>query len=142
MQLYVDHHSTRMFVLFVCSMLAQIPNELIEMANKNSDKSGAWWSTAVAFGALALLVFIGRFGIKAIKAIVLDHKELQKQHIETLKETLTTTQKIASENANLVRRYDEVLHKTTELIEADIEATNENARALKDLESMISQRFK
>jgi uncharacterized membrane protein YkvI len=101
-------------------LLGQIESPM-RLADKTQDMSGTWWASFVAFGALLVLGFAGRFGIKAINSIVSDHKKLQDQHIATLKETLIATQTIAI-------KYETLSSKAIDLIEEDILATKESTR--------------
>lgn len=102
--------------------LAQLPGveTTMKFVDEHKSESGAWWATAVAFAFLALFIFIGRWGFRKLEIMINDHRDLQKQYIENLKENLQKTQQIAQSFEGLSKR-------TTDLIEEDIIATRESA---------------
>jgi hypothetical protein len=123
------------------ALIAQVPivDQAIEFANKHKDESTAFWTSLIAFGAVALLVFVGRWGFKKIELVISNHEALQAEYIEALKTNLTATQKIAS-------GYESQSSQTANLLKEDIEATktlaaraSEQARALEKVESAIGE---
>lgn len=100
--------------------LAQLETP-IRVADDLASKSSNWWPVAISIALILLLLFIGNHGIKAITGIVNDHKALQKEYIENLRQTLTATQAIAL-------KYETLNSRAIDLIEEDIAATKESTR--------------